>query len=102
MFKLELVLEETLMNLVWHAFKDGGRHLFDVTVQVQSDAVSLCFEDDGVPFDPLGVAPPNLPTSIDQATPGGLGLMLVRKTARSVAYERVDGRNRLTIGIAIN
>jgi anti-sigma regulatory factor (Ser/Thr protein kinase) len=41
-----------------------------------------------------------MPSSIDIAVPGGLGLMLVRKFAQSMSYERTDGRNCLRIRIA--
>jgi anti-sigma regulatory factor (Ser/Thr protein kinase) len=40
------------------------------------------------------------PTPLDDAVPGGLGLLLVRKCARSVTYQRVDGNNRLTVRVA--
>ena len=69
-------------------------------MQVDADDVVMRFEDDGVPFDPLQAEPPVVPTSIDDAVPGGLGLMLVRKCALSVTYQRVDGNNFLTVRVA--
>jgi serine/threonine-protein kinase RsbW len=99
-FQLELVLEEALMNRLWHAFPDGGRHVTEVILQLLPDALVLQFEDDGVPFDPLQVAEPAPATSLAHARPGGLGLMLTRKAARTLHYERVDGHNRLTVQLA--
>lgn len=99
-FKLELVLEETLMNRVWHAFADGGRHHTDLTVQLRPDALVLLFEDDGLPFDPLQAPEPTAPASLAEARPGGLGLMLARKAASACHYERADGRNRFTVELA--
>ncbi len=96
-YRLELVLEETLMNRVWHAFPQGGRHMTDLTVQFDTDALELCFEDDGVPVDPMLVPVPQRPSSIENATPGGLGLLLTRKAASSCEYTRVDGRNRFRV-----
>ncbi len=97
LFKLELVLEETLMNATLHAFKDAGQHQLGLKVWYDKEAIHLCFEDDGVAFDPRQAAEPVLPKSIAEASTGGLGLMLVRKQAKSVDYARVDGRNVLTI-----
>ncbi|WP_310389473.1 ATP-binding protein, partial [Roseateles sp.] len=95
--KLELVLEESLMNISLHAFNDAGPHQIGLQVWHDGQAIHLRFEDDGRAFDPRQAEAPVLPTSIAEAAPGGLGLLLVRKQARAVDYARVDGRNQLTI-----
>jgi len=101
LFNVELVLEETLLNTILHGFGggDSATHTIEVRVQVTPDDVELRFEDDGKPFDPTQAAEPVRPLSLDQAAPGGLGLMLVRKLARSVHYQRVDGRNTLSVRV---
>jgi anti-sigma regulatory factor (Ser/Thr protein kinase) len=100
LFNIELILEESLMNVIWHAFSDQAEHRIDLLVRVDPQEIVLRFEDDGMAFDPLQASEPVLPTSLDDAVPGGLGLMLVRKFAKSVAYERSGDRNRLTIAVA--
>ncbi|MFM9915524.1 MAG: ATP-binding protein [Rhizobacter sp.] len=100
LFNVELILEETLMNVIWHAFPDSEAHSIAMSVQVEPEDIVMRFEDDGIAFDPLLASAPQLPTSIDRAVPGGLGLMLVRKFARSVAYQRIDDRNCLTVRVA--
>ena len=99
-FKLELVLEETFMNLLWHAFEDGAEHVIDLTVQRGADEVVLGFVDDGVPFDPTGAIEPDRPASIAEALVGGRGLALVRRAARRIEYRRSGGRNHLVIAVA--
>ncbi len=99
-YRLELVLEETLMNLISHAFPAGGEHAIELTLRLEPEVLTLRFEDDGVAFDPLQAPPPARPRSLSEAQPGGLGLMLTRKTASGCRYERVDGRNRLTLELA--
>ena len=32
LFHIELILEETLMNAIWHAFDDGKAHAIELTV----------------------------------------------------------------------
>jgi anti-sigma regulatory factor (Ser/Thr protein kinase) len=98
-FNVELILEETLMNVIWHAYTDQAEHLIRLELQVDADDVVMRFEDDGVPFDPLQAAPLVAPTSINNAVPGGLGLLLVRKCARSVIYQRVAGKNCLAVRV---
>lgn len=99
-FKLELVLEETFMNLLWHAFKDGAEHVVELTAQRRAGEVVLGFVDDGVPFDPTAAAEPARPTSMAEATVGGRGLALVRRAATRIDYRRSGGRNYLDIAIA--
>ena len=99
-YRLELVLEEALMNRVWHAFPEGGVHDIDLSLALRAEALELVVEDSGIAFDPLQAPPPAPATSLAEARPGGLGLMLTRKAALSCAYERRDGRNRLTVLIA--
>jgi serine/threonine-protein kinase RsbW len=98
-YKLELVLEEVFMNLLWHAFKDGAEHRIELTVDLLPEAVVLQFEDDGVAFDPTQATEPALPASLAEAPIGGRGLMLVRRAAQSLAYQRHEGRNRLCVAL---
>ena len=100
-YTLELVLEEVLTNQIKYANADAAGPQSSLTVKVEPGLVLLQFEDSGVAFDPLQAPDPKLPSSIDEARVGGLGLMLVRHFAKSTHYERVDGRNRLTIGVAL-
>jgi serine/threonine-protein kinase RsbW len=99
-YKLELVLEETFMNLLWHAFKDDAEHTIELAVRLQPGEVVLDFEDDGIAFDPTQALEPVQPASISDAPTGGRGLMLVRRAARRVEYERGDGINRLRVAVA--
>jgi serine/threonine-protein kinase RsbW len=100
LFNVELVLEETVLNACLHAFDGPGPHAVALQVRVQPDAVQLQFEDEGRAFDPLQAAEPVRPASLADARAGGLGLMLVRRLARTVEYRRQDGRNRLTVTVA--
>ena len=101
-YRLELVLEEILMNLLSHAHPAGGVHVIEFTAQVQPAAVVLTFSDDGIPFDPLQQPLAERPRSLDTAVPGGLGLLLTRKAVSDARYERVDGRNWLTLQVALD
>ncbi len=103
-YRLELVLEEALMNRLWHAMPEGSparlAGLIRVSLRVLPDTLELCVEDDGVPFDPTQAPEAPVPATLEQARPGGLGLMLTRKAVHTMHHERRDGRNRLTLQIA--
>lgn len=100
LYRLELVIEEVLMNIVMHAFPQCGVHSIQFELEIEPDALVLCFEDDGLAFDPLLAPAPSVATSIGEAVPGGFGLFLTRKSARSLEYARVGGRNRLTVHLS--
>lgn len=96
-YGVELVLEEIFMNAIRYAFTDGREHALGLRARVRLDEVILQFRDDGVAFDPLARPEPVKPRSIEEAVPGGLGLMLVRRFAKSIEYRRSDGWNGLTV-----
>jgi anti-anti-sigma factor len=53
--------------------------------------------DDGIPFDPLTVAPPDLSVLLHEREIGGLGIHLVRSMFDEVTYHRNVGHNVLTV-----
>jgi len=99
-YAIELILEETFMNAMLHGFADATPHRVDLRVETRPDAVVMHFEDDGVEFDPTRSREPRLGQSLEEATPGGRGVVLVRRFARAVRYRREQGRNMLSIEVA--
>ena len=57
--------------------------------------IALTVEDDGPPFDPTVRPEPTLPSSLESARIGGLGLLMVRRVAPSLQYTRVGEVNRI-------
>jgi serine/threonine-protein kinase RsbW len=94
---VELVFEEIATNIVRHGSPTGD---IRAVVGFEKDQVVLLFEDDGVPFDPRNRPEPEMPSSLDDAVVGGLGLVLVKKLSSRLDYERTpQKRNRLTVAI---
>ncbi len=60
----------------------------------------LSVTDAGVAFDPSAqtVVVPH-PASLVDATPGGLGLLLIRNFSDELSYRHSEGRNHLTITV---
>lgn len=96
----ELVLEESVTNTLRYGYDVTGLRWIDVGVVLLPEALELTLEDDGRPFDPLSVPEPELPQTLDAAKVGGLGLLMIRRTAQRLDYERVSGHNRLCVRIA--
>ena len=97
LFKINLVLEEVGLNIIDYAF-DGGTHEFEITLTSDAEAVTIEAIDAGRPYDPLTETPdPDIDASIELRPVGGLGVYLVRTMMDRLDYQRVDGKNCLTL-----
>lgn len=95
---LNMALDDLLNNVVQYAFPDDQtEHLIEVEGEVREDYVVLTITDDGIPFNPLTVAPPDLSLLLHEREIGGLGIHLVRSMFDEVTYHRNVGRNVLTV-----
>jgi anti-sigma regulatory factor (Ser/Thr protein kinase) len=103
LFRIELVLDELLMNIVTHGNSGGPAEgvTLRLGVEIRHDHLVLCLEDDGAPFDPTTAASPAAPTTLVDARVGGLGLVLVRKSARRLHHQRERGVNRLSVELPL-
>jgi anti-sigma regulatory factor (Ser/Thr protein kinase) len=101
-YAMQLCLEEAFSNIVRHALfgrSDKADQDKDVrlTLARHDGAVVLTIEDSAAAFDPLTVAAPTAPASIEDAVVGGQGIHLMRKFSQRMEYERRDGMNRLRL-----
>lgn len=94
----ELSLDEILTNQINYGFRDGAAHEILIELRVDGDCVRLEIRDDGVPFDPLSVAAPNLEAGIEERQLGGLGMHFVRTLVDEASYRRDGGWNVLALG----
>ncbi len=94
---MHVAIEEAVANVALHAF--GPDQSGDIAVRLCAapDAAALVVEDGGRPFDPVTAPVPARPARLQDARPGGLGLTLLRHYCRDISYERIDGRNHLTL-----
>ena len=62
-----------------------------------TDKIILQFEDEGIPYNPLEKADPDITLPPEQRPCGGLGIFMVKKTMDRVDYEYKNNENRLTL-----
>lgn len=100
--RLTLVLEELLTNVISYGYDDDGNdHQIHVHLKIEDDVLTSVFDDDGRPFDPHEAQKPNMDGPLEDRSVGGLGIHLILTIMDSVAYERIDGRNRTTMTMAL-
>lgn len=96
----ELVFEEIVSNIIRHGCSGGAQCEVEVNVALKANAIVLDFKDNAPAFDPRAHRSAALPDTLDEASPGGLGLRLVRKASKHIDYKRAAGKNHLTVTIA--
>ena len=96
-FKVNLALEELVINIMDYGF-DGGDHDIDITLVSDDQQLTIEIADSGKPFDPLTDAPvPDVDAPMEERPVGGLGVYLVRNMMDDMQYRRERGRNYLTL-----
>mgnify|MGYP001822948286 FL=1 len=95
--EINVCLDELFTNIVFYGFKDDRVHKIKFTIKVDDTMLIAAMEDDGVPFNPLKKKAAELPTDIDSAQIGGLGIHITRELMDTINYERKRGINRVTI-----
>jgi anti-sigma regulatory factor (Ser/Thr protein kinase) len=94
---LTLALDEMITNVAQHAYPMGGEHHFTLQITVNNEEFVARIEDDGVEFNPNEHPIPDLGAPLEERKVGGLGVYLVRQIMTSVEYQRVAGKNVVTL-----
>ena len=99
LWKLELVFEEVVVNVIRHAYPAEAPDAVSVGYAATENHFAVQVRDTGKPFDPLAGADPDLTLGIAERRVGGLGRFLTRQLASHAEYARQDGHNVLTFAI---
>lgn len=98
MMQIDIAVEEIFVNIANYAYEqDTGKATIQVKVSEDPLSVAITFIDQGVPYDPLAKADPDITLSAEERQIGGLGIFMVKKSMDDVIYEYKDGSNILTI-----
>jgi serine/threonine-protein kinase RsbW len=94
---LNLVMEEMVSNVIFYAYPEGKTA--DIELVAESDGKELTFvlSDKGKEFDPTAktdVDPNKNPAERDI---GGMGIYIVKNIMNQVTYQRLEGKNLLTM-----
>jgi serine/threonine-protein kinase RsbW len=93
--QVNLVLEELYTNASSYGFEGIENGQVKITLAVINHQLEICFEDNGIAFDPLEISDPDLMLSLDDRPIGGLGVFFVKTLTDHVEYQRVGDFNQI-------
>ena len=93
--RIGIAVEEIFVNISNYSYKP---EIGNVSVRIAvGDDVTIEFEDNGVPYNPLDKEDPDITVSAAMREVGGLGIFMVKQIMDSMEYRREGGRNILTM-----
>lgn len=96
--QVDIAIDELFGNIAHYAYNpETGPATVRVEVTENPLAVVITFIDNGVPYDPLTQADPDVTLSAEEREIGGLGIYMVKKSMDDISYEYKDGQNILKI-----
>ena len=100
---LNLVMEEMVSNVIFYAYPEGTEA--DIELLAESDDTELTFvlSDRGKEIDPTMNETTDSDMDINPAERdlGGMGIFIVKNIMNEVTYQRLEGKNLLTMKKAI-
>lgn len=95
--KLRLALEEAVVNAMEYAYPAGIKGNVTVRTTFDGERLRLIISDSGIAFNPTEAVKADTTLSAEERPIGGLGILLMRELMDFINYERIDGRNILTL-----
>jgi len=100
--KLRLAVEEAVVNVIEYAYPAGSEGTVDICMMSDGHQLKVMITDAGVAFDPTAHEKIDITLSAEDRQIGGLGIHLVRELMDTINYERINGKNVLTLIKQIN
>ena len=94
---VRLAVEEAVVNVVDYAYPAGSEGDISVVARANGKWLKYIISDSGIAFDPTEALKTDTTLSAEERPIGGLGILLVRELMDTINYERIDGKNILTL-----
>lgn len=101
-YQLRLAMEEAVVNIIDYAYPAGTSGDIRVRETFNGQRLKFVITDTGIAFNPTEASIADTSLSAEDRPVGGLGILLVRKLMDAINYERIDGKNILTLTKTIN
>ena len=97
-FNLNLVLEEAVVNVINYAYPKEEHQSIYLSATLHEGSIVFVLTDTGKEFDPTAAPEADITLSAEDRPIGGLGIFLIRQIMNEVKYQRIEGKNVLTMG----
>lgn len=94
---LGLVLDEMVSNVIFYAYPPGTDATIDLMAESDGQSLTFLISDQGREFDPTQSETNDMEVNPAERPLGGMGIFIVKNIMNHVSYERLDGRNLLTL-----
>ena len=94
---LNLALEEVVSNVILYAYPREMGEKITIMAQCNNQNLVFTITDKGKEFDPTKVEEADVTLSAEDRQIGGLGIFLVKNIMNEVTYQRLEGKNVLTL-----
>jgi sigma-B regulation protein RsbU (phosphoserine phosphatase) len=94
---MNLAIEEAVVNVMDYAYPADKKGEIKIEAKANSVRLKFIISDWGIPFDPTSKEEVDTTLSVEERPIGGLGIHLVRHIMDSINYERIEGKNVLTL-----
>ncbi|MGN0243685.1 MAG: SpoIIE family protein phosphatase [Lachnospiraceae bacterium] len=95
--KIHIIIDEIYSNIVNYS----GAEYVTIDYMVEDGTLHLTFTDNGVAYNPLKVAEPDVTLSAEDREIGGLGIFMVKKLCKHLEYAFEEDKNLLRIAISL-
>ncbi len=96
--KVSVAIDEIASNIINYS----QATLAEIYCAIESGKLRLTFADNGVAYDPMKAQDPDVTLSAEERQIGGLGIFMVKKMAQSMEYQYENGKNILSVVIALD
>ena len=93
-FRLQTAVDEACTNIINYGDLDKSSKI-DVICRNEGEKIFVVVIDEGIPFNPLQVSPPDLKAPLKDRQEGGLGVHFIKTLMDHVKYERKGEKNVL-------
>ena len=94
---LNLVLEEMVSNIIFYAYPKGADAQIELTAESDGKELTFVLSDQGKAFDPTMKEDNDMDVNPAERDLGGMGIYIVKNIMNHMTYQRLEGKNLLTM-----
>ena len=94
---LNLVMEEMVTNVIFYAYPKDVEAEIELLAKSDGKELTFVLSDQGKEFDPTAKEDADLDVNPADRELGGMGIFIVKNIMNKVTYQRLEGKNLLTM-----